>query len=76
MNADSYLNTGPDSSGKNADTTLRGNSLRRAMEGRVPTTLTPHEWEQWYAEQGVPDSHRTQSQSHKRPWWQFWKAES
>jgi len=39
------------------DNSLRAKSLRRALAGDVPKTLTPYEWEQWYAEQGVPDSH-------------------
>lgn len=41
-----------------ADTSLRAGSLRRATAQTVPKVLTPHEWEQWYAEHGVPDSHK------------------
>ena len=41
------------------DNSLRAKSLGRALAGDVPRTLTPYEWEQWYAEQGVPDSHRS-----------------
>ena len=36
---------------------LGAKSLRRAVSGDVPTTLTPYEWEQWYAEHGVPEGH-------------------
>ena len=54
------------------DSTLRGNSLRRAREQRVPTTLTPHEWQQWYAEHGVPDSHKKAGRAQKKPWWRWW----
>ena len=45
---------------------LGAKSLRRAVSGDVPTTLTPYEWEQWYAEHGVPDSHiAPEAQPHK-----------
>jgi hypothetical protein len=40
-----------------SDHSLRGNALSRALSGGVPKTLTPYEWEQWYAEHGVPHSH-------------------
>ena len=40
-----------------SDTSLQAQSLKRATSGQVPTTLTPHEWEQWYALHGIPDSH-------------------
>jgi hypothetical protein len=39
------------------DNSLRGNALRRAMSQKVPRTLTPYEWELWYAEHGVPEEH-------------------
>jgi Protein of unknown function (DUF3429) len=47
----------PDEKEPPEDHTLRGSSLRRALSGDLPRTLTPHEWEQWYAEHGVPRSH-------------------
>lgn len=57
-----------------SDTSLRGHSLRRALQQQVPKTLTPHEWEQWYAEHGVPDSHRSGDvTAPKKRWWRFWK---
>jgi len=37
---------------------LRDQSLRHTSEDYVPRTLTPHEWEQYYAAYGVPQSHR------------------
>ena len=39
------------------DVSLRGNALRRALGDKPPKTLTPFEWEQWYAEHGVPEEH-------------------
>lgn len=41
-----------------SDTSLRGNALRRALGDDLPKTLTPYEWEERYAEHGVPDGHR------------------
>lgn len=52
-----------------ADNSLRGKSLQRAMSDRVPTTLTPYEWEQWYLEHGIPDSHKAIEQEHQTSWW-------
>ncbi len=40
------------------DNSLRGAALRRATRKSVPKTLTPYEWEQWYAKNGVPPEHR------------------
>ena len=42
---------------ESTDHGLGAKSLQRAVSGSVPTTLTPYEWEQWYAEHGVPDVH-------------------
>ena len=41
------------------DNSLRGKALDRARKGRVPKTLTPYEWQEWYAEHGVPPGHRS-----------------
>ena len=57
---------------KHADTSLRGKSLQRALGQQVPKTLTPHEWERWYVEHGVPESHKSVKKSAKRPWWRLW----
>lgn len=57
-----------------ADTSLRGKSLRRALQAEVPRTLTPYEWEQWYAQHGVPAGHRKPKERARRPWWRFWQA--
>ena len=65
-----------DQADKQADTSLRGKSLERALGDKVPTTLTPHEWQQWYEEHGVPASHRVASQHNGKSWWQFWKTTS
>jgi hypothetical protein len=40
------------------DRSLRGQALRRATAKSPPRTLTAWEWEQWYEQHGVPDTHR------------------
>jgi hypothetical protein len=42
---------------ESTDHGLGAKSLRRALSGDVPKTLTPYEWEQWYADHGVPEGH-------------------
>ena len=50
------------------DHSLHAKSLKRARNMTVPTTLTPFEWEQWYAEHGIPESHVVPD--HQAPrWW-------
>ena len=44
--------------GDRNDNSLRGKSLARALEKEVPKTLTPYEWQEWYAVHGVPSTHR------------------
>ncbi|MCR9186234.1 MAG: hypothetical protein NXH81_12620 [Halieaceae bacterium] len=39
-------------------TSLQAHALEHTNPDYVPKTLTPHEWEAWYAEHGVPASHR------------------
>ena len=39
-------------------TSLQAHALDHTDPDYIPKTLTPHEWEQWYAEHGVPESHR------------------
>ena len=51
------------------DNTLRGKALERATGERLPKTLTPWEWQQWYAEHGQPSEHRRQSSQRRRTWW-------
>ncbi|MDZ7783977.1 MAG: hypothetical protein U5K56_13920 [Halioglobus sp.] len=48
------------------DHSLRGQALERATEEKLPRTLTPHEWEQWYREHGIPPSHRAPTPSRVR----------
>lgn len=55
-----------------ADNSLRAKSLQRATEGNLPTTLTPYEWEQWYAEHGVPETHQKHEPKRPSPWWKNW----
>lgn len=40
------------------DRSLRGQALRRATVNTPPRTLTAWEWKEWYAQHGVPDTHR------------------
>lgn len=40
------------------DTSLRAQAMRRARKDDVPRTMTPFEWEQWQAENGVPETLR------------------
>mgnify|MGYP001814407086 FL=1 len=53
------------------DHSLRGHALRRARSREAPRTLTAWEWEQWYAEHGVPQQHRAgPSKKVEAPaWW-------
>ncbi len=46
-----------DGPGESADTSLQRQAEQHTDETYVPRTLTPHEWEQWYAEHGVPPGH-------------------
>ena len=56
---------------KRADNSLRAKSLERALKEKVPTTLTPHEWEQWYEEHGVPEGHQRSDKKAATSWWQW-----
>ncbi len=47
-----------DGPGESADTSLQRQAERHIDRDYVPRTLTPHEWEQWYAAHGVPPGHR------------------
>lgn len=58
-----------DSGQQTADTSLRAKSLARARSAALPTTLTPYEWEQWYAQHGVPASHLQATKRPPAPWW-------
>ena len=52
------------------DHSLRANSLSRAISGEIPKALTPYEWEQWYAEHGVPHSHLAPPAAQRsNSWW-------
>ena len=52
------------------DNSLHGKALARATHGQLPKTLTPWEWQQWYAEHGQPEQHRQQTTAPRRRWWQ------
>ena len=41
------------------DRSLRGQALRRAAGNTPPRTMTAWEWKEWYAQHGVPDTHRS-----------------
>lgn len=49
------------------DLSLQGNARRRALETVVPRTLTPWEWQEWYAIHGVPESHRNPEAIESKP---------
>jgi hypothetical protein len=57
-----------------ADTSLRAKTLERALEDKIPTTLTPYEWQEWYAEHGVPKSHLPahSDKPSRTSWWRRW----
>lgn len=59
------------------DHSLHGKALQRALGKTVPKTLTPWEWEQYYAEHGVPDTHRQGvpgdgGEASPTTWWKRW----
>jgi hypothetical protein len=49
------------------DLSLRGKALARALKNEAPRTMTAWEWEEWYAQYGVPTEHR---KSETGGWWQ------
>ena len=53
------------------DVSLRGQALRRAVQAELPKTLTPYEWEQWYAEHGVPRAHLQAAMKPRKRWWHW-----
>ncbi|MFT4613283.1 MAG: hypothetical protein ACI9NT_000421 [Bacteroidia bacterium] len=53
---------------EDVDNSLRGRAMQRALGQQVPTTLTPHEWEQWYKEHGMPEAHRQTDKPPVRRW--------
>jgi hypothetical protein len=59
-------------SAQSSDTSLRANALRRALGDAIPKTLTPYEWEEWYAEHGVPEGHKAKG-SPAGTWCAIWK---
>ncbi len=50
------------------DHSLRKKALDRATGDKVPTTLTPWEWQEWYAKHGIPESHKP-AQPANLAWW-------
>ena len=56
------------------DTSLQRQARKHTDETYVPRTLTPHEWEAWYAENGVPPGHRpaaAEGSKERRGWRRF-----
>ncbi len=56
------------------DHSLQQKALERATGNKLPTTLTPWEWQEYYAEHGVPESHKQPAKSDLQPepkssWW-------
>ena len=54
------------------DHSLQAKSLDRALNNRVPKTLTPYEWEEWYSKHGVPDTHREHQSTARFGWFGRW----
>lgn len=44
------------------EATLRDKSLEHTDPAYLPRTLTPHEWETYYAQRGIPREHRRPAQ--------------
>jgi hypothetical protein len=61
---------------KSSDHSLRAYSLKRATLASVPRTLTPYEWEQWYAQYGVPESHIVQRKVSSSWWRRLFKRQA
>lgn len=53
------------------DHSLRAQAMARATEETVPRTLTPWEWEEWYASHGRPADHQQPASRAERPG--FWQ---
>ena len=58
---------------------LQDISLAHPNEDYVPRTLTPHEWERYYREVGIPAAHKPadaqkslRREQKKRAWWRRW----
>jgi hypothetical protein len=43
----------------NKATDLRGKALLRATEEKIPRTMTPYEWLEYYEKHGIPPEHQT-----------------
>ncbi len=53
-----------------ADHSLQKQALERATGNKIPTTLTPWEWQEYYAAHGVPESHKSSPKpAPATPWW-------
>jgi hypothetical protein len=51
-----------------ADTSLRAQAWRRARGEEPPRTMTPWEWEQWYAEHGRPEDQQKEPAAPRSGW--------
>ncbi|TDG13625.1 hypothetical protein E2F43_08855 [Seongchinamella unica] len=58
------------------DSSLQASSLRRALAGEPPNTLTPYEWLEWYRQHGQPAAHRVNRQRPRRLWYKLFKRPS
>ena len=56
-----------------ADHSLQTKARKRAQQGDTPRTLTAWEWEEWYAEHGVPETHTRGADRSRKSWWRFWR---
>lgn len=45
------------------DNSLQGKAFSRATSNVIPKTMTPWEWEEWYAMHGKPEHFKTNKES-------------
>lgn len=72
MNRDRRISELLGEADEKVDNSLRGRAWERAHGDKPPRTLTPYEWEEWYAAHGVPDEHRAAVREPAPPWWRRW----
>ncbi|GAB5413538.1 MAG: hypothetical protein Cons2KO_11410 [Congregibacter sp.] len=67
---------GSNEDGPPEEASLRAHAFEHTDEDYVPRTLTAHEWERYYAEKGIPPSHKSAriDGSPKRGLWQRLKS--
>lgn len=69
--------SGPERVGDEPDSaSLQEQALAHTGADYVPRTLTPYEWETFYATRGVPATHRHVARSPRKPglWRRLWQV--